>query len=446
MPPLTTNSIPALAAGTLAAIGTAVMAGWAFGVDPLMTVFPGLIRMKPNTSLGFLLAAFALYVAPKKRFSWAQAGCALSIVMLGMASLFEFLWNIDLGIDQWLFRDPVQTIFPGRMAQITAFNFVLTGAMLFPFRSWWGQRLGDGLALVVCSGAGFAIVGYLYGVPLLYGSIHYTAMAIHTGVAFLVVSVGFLFISKPHGLVRIFRAETAGGLVARRLIPAGIFIPIMAGAAFCRFNFGQLRLGIACIVVCNLLLFVAAIWTLARTLDKSEVERGMAQHASEIDALTGIHNRRYLDGRLREEIQRSVRHSRRSCLILFDIDHFKALNDRFGHVAGDEVLRTISQACATSLRASDVICRYGGEEFAIIAPETAGEDAMILARKIRSLVALLLFEKAPIQVTISLGAVEIGNAPISCDAAIAAADEALYAAKKMGRNCECLYGEVGALA
>lgn len=109
------------------------------------------------------------------------------------------------------------------------------------------------------------------------------------------------------------------------------------------------------------------------------------------------------------------------------------------------MLRTISQACAANLRASDVICRYGGEEFAIIAPETRGEDAMVLAKKLRTLVVLLNFEKAPVQITISLGVVEIGGSSVSPEATIAAADEALYAAKKQGRNRECLYGEVEAL-
>jgi diguanylate cyclase (GGDEF)-like protein len=109
------------------------------------------------------------------------------------------------------------------------------------------------------------------------------------------------------------------------------------------------------------------------------------------------------------------------------------------------VLRTISQACAATLRASDVICRYGGEEFAIIAPETGGGDALVLAKKLRKLVALLHFEKAPVQITISLGVAEIGGTPVSSEATIAAADEALYAAKKQGRNRECLYGEMEAL-
>ena len=92
-----------------------------------------------------------------------------------------------------------------------------------------------------------------------------------------------------------------------------------------------------------------------------------------------------------------------------------------------------------------MICRYGGEEFAIIAPETTGPDAIVLARKIRNLIGLLRFEKAPVPVTVSLGVVEIGSTLISSEAAIAAADEALYAAKKSGRNCECLYGEIEAL-
>jgi diguanylate cyclase (GGDEF)-like protein len=444
MPPPGVKSIPTFAAGILAAVGIGVLVGWVLGFEPLMTVLPGLIRMKPNTGVGFLLAALALHLAGARRFRTVQAGCASLVALLGAVTVTEYLWNINPGIDQLLFRDPVQVHFPGRMAHITAGNFVLTGIMLYPVRFRWGQRLADALALMVSFGSSVAMVGYLYGVPLLYGSIRYTAMAIHTGFSFLVLSLGFLFIPKAHGLVRVFRARTAGGLVARRLIPAAVLIPILVGAGFIRFNFGQLRIGIVCIVLCNVLLFVGAIWTLARTLDKSEMERGMAQHASEIDALTGIHNRRYLDRRLREEIQRSVRHSRHSCLILFDIDHFKSLNDRFGHIAGDEVLRTISQACAVSLRASDVICRYGGEEFAIIAPEIRGEDALVLARKLRLLVALLHFQKAPVQITISLGVVEIGGAPVSPDATIAAADEALYAAKKQGRNRECLYGEMEA--
>ena len=443
MDPSPAKSIPVYAAATLAAIGVGVLAGWITGFEPLMTVLPGLIRMKPGTAAGFLLAAGALYLANNRKLRNLQAICALLVAAAGAVTLAEYVWGINAHIDQLLFFDPVQVQFPGRMAPISAANFLLTGTMLYPFRFRIAEKLADALALLVCFGATFAIVGYLYGVPLLYGSVRYTSMAIHTGFGFLVLSLGFLYIPKEDGFVRIFQAETAGGVVARRLVPPAILIPIGVGAIFNRFNFGQLRLGIAFIVVCNVLFVVASIWKLAHALDKSEVKREMAQLASEMDALTGIHNRRYFDHRLPGEIERCRRYSRHSCLILFDVDHFKSLNDRFGHPAGDEVLRAIAQACANSLRAADILCRYGGEEFAIVAPETTGEDAMTLARKMRVLVGSLHFKHVPIAVTVSLGVVQIGGAIVSPEIAVAAADKALYSAKKLGRNCECLYGGVG---
>lgn len=438
---LQAKSVPAFAAATLAVIGIEVLVGWAFGITRMTTILPGLISMKPNTATGFLLTTVALYLAYTGKYKPIQAICASTIVLLGVVTLTEYVFRINVGIDQLLFYDSVQFPFPGRMAPITAVNFLLTGVMLFPFRFRTAEAIRDLLALVVCFGSTFAMVGYLYGVPLLYGSVRYTAMAIHTGFGFLVLSLGFLFIQKENGFGRIFQAKTAGGVVVRRLVPPAILIPIVLGAVFNRFNFGQLRLGIAFIVLSNVLLVVASIWTLARVLDTSEIERGRAEQASEIDALTGIHNRRYFDQRLQEEILRCVRYSGTSCLLLFDVDHFKSLNDRFGHQSGDEVLIAIAQACARNVRATDVICRYGGEEFAIIAPETAGKDAMVLARKIRIMVELLRFEKAPTAVTISVGVAPIGRAAPSPELAIAAADQALYYAKQLGRNRECLYGE-----
>jgi diguanylate cyclase (GGDEF)-like protein len=440
---LQTNSVPALAAGTVLAIGTAVLAGWRLGFEPFMTILPGLIRMKPNTAAAFVFAAMGLLLASNRKHHRLQATCASVVGLVGAITLIEYMYGGNFHIDQLLFRDPVQLQFPGRMAHITAANFLLTGVMLYPFRSRTGERVTDAVALLVCFGSTFAIVGYLYGVPLLYGSIRYTAMAIHTGFGFLALSLGFLYIRRVDGLVQIFHAETAGGTVARRLVPLAILIPICVGAVFIRFNFGEVKLAFAFVVVCDVLLVVASILRLARALDKSEAERGMAQRASETDALTGIYNRRYFDHRLLQEIHRCMWYSRSSCLILFDIDRFKNLNDRFGHQSGDEVLEGIAQACARSLRAADIMCRYGGEEFAIIVPETTGEDAMRLAHKIRALIAGLRFHKVPIQVTVSLGVAQLGHTLTSSEDAIAAADKALYAAKKLGRNCECLYGGIG---
>jgi diguanylate cyclase (GGDEF)-like protein len=192
----------------------------------------------------------------------------------------------------------------------------------------------------------------------------------------------------------------------------------------------------------NMALTVTAVWALAMALDRSEIERAAALVDSEMDVLTKGYNRRHLDQRLTEEVQRCVRHLRTSAFILFDVDHFKNVNDRFGHPAGDGVLKTIADACRKTIRVTDVLCRFGGEEFAIIAPETSGKDAMILAAKLRAAVALLVFVDVPTSVTISLGVAEMGRESRTPDQVISAADDALYRAKELGRNRECLSGEV----
>lgn len=434
--------VPAITAGGVAVIGVGVIVGWIFEIEPLMTVVPGLIRMKPNTAVAFLFAATALYLADKRKCRLLQGVCAGFVFLMGVVTMAEYVAGFNIGIDQIAFRDPVQFPFPGRMAQFTAGAFALIGIVLYPFHFRGKERLTDALALAVGYGSTFAVVGYLYGVPILYGSTNYTAMAVHTGIAFLLLSTGFLCIEKNQGFGNIFRAQSPGGLVARRLVPLAIMVPIVVGALFNRFNFGQLRLGITFIVLSNILLIVAAIWGLAHVLHKSELERGSAQQASEIDGLTGIHNRRFFDQNLAQEIQRCVRHSRASCLIMFDIDHFKNLNDEFGHQCGDTVLKTVAEACKRSLRTTDVFCRFGGEEFAVIAPETHGCDGMVLADKLRNLVAELSFAEIPVQVTISLGVAQIGRAMATTEGAIAAADKALYASKKLGRNRESLFDEV----
>ncbi len=153
-----------------------------------------------------------------------------------------------------------------------------------------------------------------------------------------------------------------------------------------------------------------------------------------VDGVTGIFNRRYFELRIAEEIVRAERYNGGLSVIMIDIDHFKRLNDEFGHLLGDEVLRQVSTIFAQQVRKSDVVCRYGGEEFAIIVPETTGESATHLADKLRSVVASWFFPGVPRPVTISAGVAEFFTHGDTRDAVIEAADKALYAAKQGGRN------------
>jgi diguanylate cyclase (GGDEF)-like protein len=150
------------------------------------------------------------------------------------------------------------------------------------------------------------------------------------------------------------------------------------------------------------------------------------------DSLTGLLNRRYIEQRLTEEIKRSSRSGDPVSFIMLDVDEFKSYNDRFGHPAGDEALELIAKILKGTLRGADVAARYGGEEFSILLPQTTGDEAEIIAERIRHTVETTKFPKR--KVTVSIGIASRSAAINSVRDLIAATDEALYQAKRDGRN------------
>ena len=159
-----------------------------------------------------------------------------------------------------------------------------------------------------------------------------------------------------------------------------------------------------------------------------------ARSLANIDGLTGIYNRRYFEQRITEELERHNRYSGTLALIMLDIDQFKRLNDEFGHLLGDEVLRQISTLFTQHLRKVDIVCRYGGEEFAILVPETGGASALAVAEKLRHMVENWDFPGVPRSVAVSAGVATFPNDGRTRDELMKAADDALYAAKQQGRN------------
>lgn len=155
------------------------------------------------------------------------------------------------------------------------------------------------------------------------------------------------------------------------------------------------------------------------------------------DGLTGIPNRRYFQDALQRELTRSQRHNRPLSLVLFDIDHFKRINDTHGHLAGDVVLRELTERIRSTVRRDEVFARCGGEEFAVILPEATLEQAALFAERIRAIVQAnpVKAEDREIPVTISLGvAYTAGEDALSPEALFDRADQKLYAAKQSGRN------------
>jgi two-component system cell cycle response regulator len=156
-----------------------------------------------------------------------------------------------------------------------------------------------------------------------------------------------------------------------------------------------------------------------------------------IDDLTGVLNRRFGIKRLREEFSRSVRHGIPVSALLVDVDHFERFNDTWGHDAGDEVLRRVAQTIEDSIRAGDVLCRYGGEEFLVVAPGTGLADAARLGERLRRCVEGMQtsWQGKSLQVTMSMGVATWPNAPASqAEELVSTADACLYQAKESGRN------------
>lgn len=154
------------------------------------------------------------------------------------------------------------------------------------------------------------------------------------------------------------------------------------------------------------------------------------------DALTGANNRRAFDEELQREVFRFLRYHRPMSLIMLDIDHFKQVNDTHGHLTGDHVLSRLGELIAARTRPEDVFCRYGGEEFALLLPETDLAAALARAEEIRGAVdrERFVFDDVAIPITISAGVAEAWAGMREPDEFVAAADHCLYRAKESGRN------------
>jgi diguanylate cyclase (GGDEF)-like protein len=178
---------------------------------------------------------------------------------------------------------------------------------------------------------------------------------------------------------------------------------------------------------------------------QSQLQKALDELAimSRIDGLTQIYNRKHWQESLEQEHAKALRHDNNLSLIMFDLDHFKKLNDTYGHQGGDKVLIEISKTVKSLLRMGDIFGRYGGEEFAIVLPETNDKGAMELAERICKVLAKtpLSFKENKVNVSVSIGVSTLTDPTSTYEDMIANADLALYQAKSNGRNQVCL--EIG---
>jgi diguanylate cyclase (GGDEF)-like protein len=189
--------------------------------------------------------------------------------------------------------------------------------------------------------------------------------------------------------------------------------------------------------------FLAHLGVIASFCIENTINRARLLRSGFTDVLTGWHNRRYLTVRINEELARARRDESKLVCLMLDIDHFKQVNDTWGHAAGDAVLRELAQRIEMQVRASDVAARYGGEEFVVLLPNTDVSSASKLAERIREEIAaspIALPAGDSVTITASIGIAEVSPGPDDKDlktlgdSLIARADVALYAAKTAGRD------------
>jgi len=271
------------------AMSCTVVCGWAFRVERLTSVFPGLVTMKVNTALGLGFSGISLWLQlPGKSLSRTKHSAhflALVVVLIGVATLAEYSFGANLGIDELLFSDPkgsVGTSSPGRPAPTTAVAFIAIGLalMLLQRKTRPGRVLAQGLSL--CSGliGMMAITGYVYHASVVSKVFLYTKVALNAAVGLFLLGSAVFFARPRAGLAGDLTSEGAGSVVARRFLPAVFLIPILLGWICLRGEIAGMygmELGMALHATVNIVVFAALVWWNARRLNKEYEQRSRAE-------------------------------------------------------------------------------------------------------------------------------------------------------------------------
>ncbi|MEG4329386.1 PAS domain-containing sensor histidine kinase, partial [Microcoleus sp. herbarium5] len=279
------------------AIGCTVILGWIFDLQFLKSILPGLVTMKANTAVCFILGGFSLFIQQIRRTKFTARkyqknhkyliwGCSFLIILISLLTLVQYSFSLDLGIDQLLFKESYTltiTGTPGRMAPNTAGAFLLLGTALLLL----SERRPKYLRIQILSCSAFLIaftglIGYFYDKALFYRIGDNTGMALHTSAGFMLLSFGILFASPERGLIAVMTSDRAGGIMARRLLPRAIIIPPLVGYFILlgeRLQAYTPEVGISLLSVLNVIIFTVLIWQNAKNLCTADRKRYRAELA-----------------------------------------------------------------------------------------------------------------------------------------------------------------------
>ena len=272
----------------VALCGLAVLAGWALDLPLLKTIAPDFPSMKANTAISFVLAGGALYALSARQIDQhlhlAARAAAFLVALTAVLTLSEYLYGWEMGIDQFLFTEapPAGALHPGRMAPAGALIFFLVGVSLLVLDVKRCYPVAQVLTLLGALVALTALIGYAYGVESLYGIGSTNGMALHSSICFLLLSSGILLTRQDHGLLVIITSDAAGGVMARRLLPAAIVIPFALGALTVvgqRVGLHGPEFGVFLVVIWSIVSFSTLTWWNSGSLYRLDTERKRVEEA-----------------------------------------------------------------------------------------------------------------------------------------------------------------------
>jgi diguanylate cyclase (GGDEF)-like protein len=425
--------------GALAVItGVAAVASWALDAPRLQNALPWLAGMKANT--GFCVALLGAALCLMQDGPIARRAGKISAALagvIGIVTLVEYAVQWNAGIDQLFGADTrtAATAFPGRPSPATAFTLAVlaAGPLCADLRAH--RYIVSAAAVAAALVSWLALNGYLFGVPPAHGLAPYSSMSLPSAAILFLLSVGLMAMEPQGWPARVVVSRDMGGMLSRGLLPAAVCAPPLLGwAIHVLQERGRVDLDFAwsLYAVSTSAGSVGLILMFARRMSVIDSERRAATELSRHDPLTGLLNRRAFDAALAQAFSVAKRYSRPLSLLMLDLDNFKSYNDSFGHPAGDELLHRLADLLGGHPRETDVVARIGGEEFAILVPETELAGAQALAERIRAEVeSCSRFRR---RMTISIGAASMRADMRDPAMLIEAGDAALYEAKRLGRN------------
>jgi diguanylate cyclase (GGDEF)-like protein len=470
----------------VAVVGAVVLLGWMLSVEPMKRITPGLTSMNPATAACLELCCLALWAIKDGRrtgFRGLVAALApIPVLYVGLSKLVDLSLGTALCPDSLLFASQLDygQAFPSRMAPNVAACFVIFAIALSVLdRPGWPRFLHPQWLVTPILGLSLAgIVGYAYDTSGFYAVKHYIPMALHSAICFVLLAIAIILSRPEEGYMRVIPRGSPGARSCAMLLPACVILPALVGGLVLYGGdrgwlegrgTGTAIAAVLTIMGMSMLAFLnsaslnraegvrrsaeARLQELVAELDRrnDELEREIlerklaeqrAAYQATHDSLTALPNRLLFVDRLEKAIARAMRHGDAFALMYIDIDHFKPVNDAYGHQAGDELLKELARRLEATVREVDTVARLGGDEFAaIIDAPVLEQDALRLAERLCMAVSLPYRLSVPgrtepldVMVGMSVGIALFPGHADDLDDLVRAADSAMYRAKVLGKS------------